>query len=63
MYPPLPFLDRECTVPADEKGYALDPHTDFVIPRGMPVVIPIYAIQRDEKVSGCFAAFCFCCQY
>lgn len=50
MYPPLPFLDRECTVPADEKGYALDPYTDFVIPRGMPVLIPVYAIQRDPKV-------------
>lgn len=50
MYPPLPFLDRECTVPADEKGYALDPYTDFVIPRGMPVLIPVYAIHRDPKV-------------
>lgn len=47
MYPPLPFLDRICT--ADE--YALEAGSKFVIPRGMPVFIPVYAIQRDPQVT------------
>uniref|UniRef100_A0A1L8EGW7 Putative cytochrome p450 6g2 n=1 Tax=Haematobia irritans TaxID=7368 RepID=A0A1L8EGW7_HAEIR len=46
MYPPLPFLDRECTAP---QGYSLKPFFDFTIPPGMPIYIPASAIQRDEK--------------
>ncbi|XP_037043595.1 probable cytochrome P450 6g2 [Bradysia coprophila] len=46
MYPPLPFLDRLCTNP---EGYSLEPHDNFVIPHKMPIVIPVFAIQRDPK--------------
>ena len=46
FYPVLPLLDRECTNP---NGYSLKPYSDFVIPYKMPVFIPIYGIQRDEK--------------
>ncbi|CAD7086710.1 unnamed protein product [Hermetia illucens] len=50
LYPPLPFFDRQCDVPSsDSKGYSLSPFSDFVVPDKMPVYIPIYAIQRDEK--------------
>lgn len=47
MYPPLPFLDRECTAP---NGYSLKPFYDYTIPPGMPIYIPASAIQRDPKV-------------
>lgn len=50
MYPPLPFLDRMCTINPKESGYSLEPFNQFEIPNGMPVIIPIYAIQRDPKV-------------
>lgn len=46
IYPVLPLLDRECTNP---NGYSLKPYSDFVIPYKMPIFIPIYGIQRDEK--------------
>ncbi|CAG9807632.1 unnamed protein product [Chironomus riparius] len=46
IYPVLPFLDRECTNP---NGYSLKPYSDFIIPYKMPIFIPIYGIQRDEK--------------
>uniref|UniRef100_A0A1I8QD66 Cytochrome P450 n=1 Tax=Stomoxys calcitrans TaxID=35570 RepID=A0A1I8QD66_STOCA len=46
MYPPLPFLDRECTA---AEGYSLKPYFDFTIPQGMPVYIPASAIQRDPQ--------------
>ncbi|XP_055853969.1 cytochrome P450 6g1-like [Episyrphus balteatus] len=49
LYPPLPFLDRVCTLAKDEKEYSLEPYSDFNIPHGMPVLIPIYGIQRDPK--------------
>ncbi|XP_017069225.1 probable cytochrome P450 6g2 [Drosophila eugracilis] len=44
MYPPLPFLDRECT---SEKDYTLAPFHNFVVPKGMPVYIPCYALHMD----------------
>ncbi|KAL5281780.1 Cyp6g1.2 family protein [Megaselia abdita] len=47
MYPPLPFLDRECSMEDQNEYYQLD--DKLRIPNGMPVYIPIYAIQRDEK--------------
>ena len=46
IYPILPVLDRQCVNP---DGYSLEPFSDFKIPYGMPVYIPYYAIQRDEK--------------
>lgn len=52
LYPPLPFLDRECTPQADEKGYSLKAFgMDFTIPPNMPVFIPDHAIHMDPKVS------------
>lgn len=44
LYPILPFLDRKCT---NDNGYALEPFADFRLPRGMPIIVPVYAIQRD----------------
>lgn len=58
LYPSLPFLDRECTA---ERGYSLQPHVNYTIPRGMPVYISANALQKDPKVSGCFV-FKFCIQ-
>lgn len=46
MYPILPLLDRVCTNP---NGYALEPFSDFKIPFGMPVHIPVYSLHRNEK--------------
>lgn len=50
MYPPLPFLDRECT-PTNGQGYSLEPYADFVVPKGMAIYIPLFGLQRDPKVS------------
>ncbi|XP_061395800.1 LOW QUALITY PROTEIN: probable cytochrome P450 6g2 [Musca vetustissima] len=49
LYPPLPFLDRECTVEKDE-SYLLEPFSSFSIPKGMPIYIPAYALHMDPKV-------------
>lgn len=49
LYPPLPFLDRQCTLPEGETEYSLKPYSDFGIPHGMPVYIPVYALHRDPK--------------
>lgn len=46
LYPILPFLDRQCT--ADE-GYSLEPFAPFTIPKGMPVIVPAYALHRDPQ--------------
>jgi len=43
-YPILPFLDRECV---NKDGYSLEPYGDFMIPFGMPVYVPIYAMHRN----------------
>lgn len=51
MYPALPFLDRECTLNQGERGYSLKPYCDFAVPNNMAVFIPIYAMQRDPKVT------------
>jgi len=42
-YPPLPILNRECNT-----DYKI-PGTNVVLKKGMPTVIPIYAIQHDPK--------------
>lgn len=47
MYPPLPFLDRECT---DAEGYSLEPFHKFRVPKGMPIYIPAYALHMDPQV-------------
>ncbi|XP_055906586.1 probable cytochrome P450 6g2 [Eupeodes corollae] len=49
MYPPLPFLDRQCTLAKDEKEFSLEPESNFAIPNNMPVFIPTFGIQRDPK--------------
>lgn len=46
LYPVLPVLDRECI---NLEGYSLEPFGNFTIPHGMPIYIPTYAIQRDER--------------
>ncbi|XP_035895857.1 probable cytochrome P450 6g2 isoform X1 [Anopheles stephensi] len=49
LYPVLPFIERQCTLPEGSTGYKLEPFHDYVIPNHMPVLIPIYAIHRDPK--------------
>ncbi|XP_058122928.1 uncharacterized protein LOC131264671 [Anopheles coustani] len=49
LYPVLPFLERRCTLPEGVSGYKLEPFHEFVVPNGMPVLIPIHAIHRDPK--------------
>uniref|UniRef100_A0A2M4APP5 Putative cytochrome p450 6g1 n=1 Tax=Anopheles triannulatus TaxID=58253 RepID=A0A2M4APP5_9DIPT len=49
LYPVLPFLERQCSLPDGATGFKLEPHHDFVIPNKMPILIPIYAIHRDPK--------------
>lgn len=46
IYAILPILDRVCINP---DGVSLEPFSDFRVPPGMPIYIPIFAIQRDEK--------------
>lgn len=43
MYPPLPFLDRECS-----KDYQI-PGTNITIEKGTPVVVSLYGLQNDPK--------------
>ncbi|XP_039957012.1 cytochrome P450 6g1-like isoform X1 [Bactrocera tryoni] len=49
LYPVLPFLDREYLPKEGEKQFDLKPYYDYTIPVGMPVYIPIFAIQRDPE--------------
>uniref|UniRef100_A0A2Y9D0V7 Uncharacterized protein n=1 Tax=Anopheles arabiensis TaxID=7173 RepID=A0A2Y9D0V7_ANOAR len=49
LYPVLAFIERQCTLPEGSTGYKLEPLHDYVIPNGMPIMIPIYAIHRDPK--------------
>lgn len=46
MYPIIPLLDRLCI---NTEGYSLEPYSDFKIPYGMPVYIPIFSLHRNEK--------------
>lgn len=46
LYSVLPALDRECI---NHDGVSLEPFSDFKIPYGMPVLIPISGMGRDEK--------------
>ncbi|XP_052861038.1 cytochrome P450 6g1-like [Anopheles cruzii] len=49
LYPVLPFLERQCSLPDGATGFKLEPFHEFVVPNKMPVLIPIYAIHRDPK--------------
>lgn len=46
MYSFIPMLDRVCV---DLNGYSLQPFSEFSIPHGMPVMIPIYPLGYDEQ--------------
>ncbi|KAH8389959.1 hypothetical protein KR200_004745, partial [Drosophila serrata] len=46
MYPPLPFLDRECT---SDEAYPFAPFNNLRVPKGMPFYIPCYAIHMDPE--------------
>uniref|UniRef100_A0A1B0GA00 Cytochrome P450 n=1 Tax=Glossina morsitans morsitans TaxID=37546 RepID=A0A1B0GA00_GLOMM len=48
LYPPVPFLDRECSLPKGQ-SYPLEPFHSFAIPAGMPVYTPVYALHMDPK--------------
>lgn len=43
LYPPLLVLNRECT-----KDWKI-PNTDVIVKKGVQVIIPAFALQRDEK--------------
>ncbi|VEN50865.1 unnamed protein product [Callosobruchus maculatus] len=44
MYPPLPFLDRECTNDYTIRG------TNVTIPKGQQVYIPMFGFNFDEEI-------------
>ncbi|XP_054737901.1 uncharacterized protein LOC129244309 [Anastrepha obliqua] len=46
LYPPLPFLDRQCT---EQEGYSLEPFHNFRMPQGMPVYIPVYGLHMNPE--------------
>lgn len=46
LYSVLPALDRVCI---NKSGVSLEPFSNFKIPYGMPILIPISGIGRDEK--------------
>ncbi|XP_067628166.1 probable cytochrome P450 6g2 isoform X2 [Eurosta solidaginis] len=51
LYPPLPFLDRQCTASAvdDNMGYSFEPFHKLRLFAGMPVYIPVYGLHMDPK--------------
>lgn len=50
LHPIEAVLKREYHVSTEdnEDGYSLEPFNSYKIPRGMPLIIPIHAIQKDE---------------
>lgn len=46
LYQLLPIIDRKCVC---EDGYSLEPVSNFKIPHGMTVMIPISAISHDKN--------------
>lgn len=44
-YTPLPVLSRQCN-----EDFKIEEGSDFVIKKGTPVLIPIYALHRDENI-------------
>lgn len=49
LYPVLPVIDRVATFDHKDEKYTLEPYGSFEITHGMPVYVPVYAIQRDPK--------------
>uniref|UniRef100_A0A1B0CVT3 Cytochrome n=1 Tax=Lutzomyia longipalpis TaxID=7200 RepID=A0A1B0CVT3_LUTLO len=49
LYSGVMFIDREFSGVNDSDGYSLEPHHTFKIPRGIPIFISIYGINRDPK--------------
>ncbi|CAG9802064.1 unnamed protein product [Chironomus riparius] len=43
-YPVIPVLNRECL-----HDYRV-PNTDLVIPKGTPIIVPVYAMQRNPEL-------------
>lgn len=44
MYPPNPYLERRCVA-----DYSLEPFNSFIVKKDTQIIIPIFAIQRDEN--------------
>lgn len=44
MYTVISHIDRICAEP-----YSLEPYSDFKIPSGVPVLVPIFSLCHDEK--------------
>lgn len=44
LFPPLPFIDRECT-----KDYII-PNTNITIEKGTAIIISSYGLHRDPKI-------------
>lgn len=49
LHPIMPFLDRRCTLPAGQTTYSFGPLLDYAMPDGFGVIVPIAAMQRDER--------------
>ncbi|XP_068144876.1 probable cytochrome P450 6w1 [Drosophila tropicalis] len=48
-YPVVPYVERECTQPAQGERFTLKPYYDMEVPNGMPVYVSVLAIHRDPQ--------------
>lgn len=51
LHPIEAVLKRECHFSDEEsdQGYSLEPYHSYKIPKGMPLIIPVHAIHKDEQ--------------